>query len=176
MSSTRLTAAWWSSIVFWAMRLPGSRNENENGCCLRDCACMRSRSGIRPSSRAIRLCVSGVVSCVAVDAARSGFAIALLHAHVIDGRRPLARAAALIDGCCRFGLDRALLVEGLEITDDLRYRRSQLPHYLAHVLRSYPMLPPPTLTSPKSRQKRRHASLLTPAELTKRLGLEWLTD
>src|SRR5262245_49730360 len=50
-----------------------------------------------------------------------------------------------------FGLDSALLVEGLEITDDLRDRRSQLPHYLTNVLRSQPLLSPPSLTSAKSR-------------------------
>jgi hypothetical protein len=86
------------------------------------------------------------------------------------GRRPLSSP---------FGLDSALLVEGLEITDDLRDRRSQLPYYLTDVLWSQPLLSPPTLTSAKSRLKRRHSNLakglLAPAELAKLLRLKWLT-
>src|SRR5215468_8239844 len=140
---------------------------------------MRSRSGIRPSSRATRVRVSGVASCVAVDASRSGFAIAVLlkssmHTRSTAAARSLGRRLL----SSPFGLDSALLVEGLEITDDLRDRCSQLPHYLTDVLRSEPLLSP-TLTSAKSRLKRRHSNLakglLAPAELAKLLRLKWLT-
>src|SRR5215470_17685474 len=121
---------------------------------------MRSRSGIRPSSRETRVCVSGVASCVALDASRSGFAIALLlkssmHTRSMAAARTLGRRLLSLP----FDLDRALLVEGLEITDDLRDRHSQLPHYLADVLRRQPLLHPPTLTSTKCRLKRRHSDL-----------------
>src|SRR5262249_48488076 len=124
---------------------------------------MRSRSGIRPSSRATRVRVSGFASCVAVcaavDASRSGFAIALLlksfmHTRSAAAARSLGRR--LISS--PFGLDSALLVEGLEITDDLRDHRSQLPHYLTNVLRRQPLLSPPTLHSAKSRLERRHSN------------------
>src|SRR5262249_56138594 len=145
---------------------------------------MRSRSGIRPSSRATRVRVSGFASCVAVcaavDASRSGFAIALLlksfmHTRSAAAARSLGRRLL----SSPFGLDSALLVEGLEITDDLRDRRSQLPHYLTDVLRSQPLLSPPTLTSAKCRLTRRHPhlpqALLAPAELAIPFQLQLLT-
>src|SRR4051794_15989255 len=130
---------------------------------------MLSRSGIRSSRRVTSVWVSGVLSGAAglpCDIAN------LLLAGAIRSRRPLVAAAPAL---LFVQLDRALLVEGLQVIDHLRDHRGKLAHHLPDVLLRQVTLLPKTFTPAERCLEGLHPRLAERELCRCKLGLEGLT-